>query len=210
MTGHAVDLLVLGSGAAGLAAAVTGAAEGLSVLVLEKTEWLGGTSAYSAGTSWIPGHRHQPDPAADVAEARRYLDVLVGDRAPRELRETYLRHGPEAIEYFERLGLRFWHSASVVDYHPELPGSGIGRALEPYGNALVAALYDQLTRRSGSVWFTARTAELPSSETGLPRKAGSRTCGGAFAGPASPVRTCRADGRRPCPAVACDLLLPRR
>ncbi|OXM68226.1 FAD-dependent oxidoreductase [Amycolatopsis vastitatis] len=239
MTDHPVDLLVLGSGAAGLAAAVAGAAEGLSVLVLEKTEWLGGTSAYSAGTSWIPGHRHQPDPAADLAEARRYLDALVGDRAPRELRESYLRHGPEAIEYFERLGLRFWHSAHVVDYHPDLPGSGVGRALEPHtfdarrlahfgrvrwpipefalfggtlmvrrreadrllkvfdgsvratalalrlgarwvvdrlrhprgtrltmGNALVAALYDQLTRRSGGVWFTARTTELTTDAPG--------------------------------------------
>ncbi|MEV6647523.1 FAD-dependent oxidoreductase [Amycolatopsis sp. NPDC051371] len=239
MTDHAVDLLVLGSGAAGLAVAVVGAAEGLSVLVLEKTEWLGGTSAYSAGTSWIPGHRHQPDPAADVAEARRYLDALVGDRAPRELRESYLRHGPEAIEYFERLGLGFWHSASVVDYHPDLPGSGIGRALEPHtfdarrfahfgrvrwpipefalfggtlmvrrreadqlvkvfdgsaratalalrlgarwafdrlrhrrgtrltmGNALVTALYEQLTRRSGNVWFTARTTELTTDPSG--------------------------------------------
>jgi succinate dehydrogenase/fumarate reductase flavoprotein subunit len=239
VSGHAVDLLVLGSGAAGLAAAVVGAAEGLSVLVLEKTEWLGGTSAYSAGTSWIPGHRHQTDPAADVAEARRYLDALVGDRAPRELRETYLSHGPEVIEYFERMGLGFWHSASVVDYHPELPGSGVGRALEPHtfdarrlagfgrvrwpipefalfggtlmvrrreadellnvfdgsvraavlalrlgarwvsdrlrhrrgtrltmGNALVAALYDELTRRAGDVWFTARTTELVTDASG--------------------------------------------
>jgi succinate dehydrogenase/fumarate reductase flavoprotein subunit len=239
VTDQSVDLLVLGSGAAGLAAAVVGAAEGLSVLVLEKTERLGGTSAYSAGTSWIPGHRHQPDPAADVAEARRYLDALVGDRAPRELRESYLRHGPEVIEYFEQLGLGFRHSASVVDYHPDLPGSGIGRALEPYpfdarrlagfgrvrwpipefalfggtlmvrrreadqlvkvfdgsvrasalalrlgarwlvdrlrhprgtrltmGNALVAALYDQLTRRSGAVWYTARPAELTTDDSG--------------------------------------------
>lgn len=229
------DLLVLGSGAAGLAAAVVAAAEGLSVLVLEKTEWLGGTSAYSAGTSWIPGHRHQAEPGADTEEARRYLDALVGDRAPRELREAYLRRGPEVIDYLERLGIGFWHSASVVDYHPELPGAGIGRALEPrvfdarrlnrghfervrwpvrefalfggtlmlrrreadqlvkifdgsvrgmavalrlgarwardrlrhrrgtrltMGNALVAALYDQLVRRGGEVWFTTRTTEL--------------------------------------------------
>ncbi|MEV6621360.1 FAD-dependent oxidoreductase [Amycolatopsis sp. NPDC051106] len=126
-----VDLLVLGSGAAGLSAAVVAAAEGRSVLVLEKTEWLGGTSAYSAGTAWIPGHRYQADPAADTEEARRYLDALVGDRAPRELREAYLRHGPEVIDHLERTGIGFWHSASVVDYHPELPGAGIGRALEP-------------------------------------------------------------------------------
>ncbi|MFJ1767420.1 FAD-dependent oxidoreductase [Amycolatopsis sp. NPDC088138] len=232
---HETDLLVLGSGAAGLTAALVAAAEGLSVLVLEKTEWLGGTSAYSAGTCWIPGHRHQADPVADVAAAGEYLDALVGDRAPRELREAYLRHGPEVIDHLERLGIGFWHSASVVDYHPELPGSGVGRALEPrvfdarrlarehfervrwpvrefalfggtlmlrrreadqlvkvfdgsvrgmavalrlggrwaldrlrrrrgtrltMGNALVAALYDQLVRRGGDVWFTAGTTEL--------------------------------------------------
>ncbi|WIX92384.1 FAD-dependent oxidoreductase [Amycolatopsis sp. DG1A-15b] len=241
MTAHETDLLVLGSGAAGLGAAVVAAGEGLSVLVLEKTEWLGGTSAYSAGTAWIPGHRYQADPDADTEEARRYLDALVGDRAPRELREAYLRRGPEAIDHLERMGIGFRHSASVVDYHPELPGSGIGRALEPrvfdarrlgrgrfervrrpvrefalfggtlmlrrreadqlvkvfdgsvrglavalrlgtrwardrlryrrgtrltMGNALVAALYDQLVRRGGEVWFTARTTELVTDDAG--------------------------------------------
>lgn len=125
------DLLVLGSGAAGLGTAVVGAEEGMSVLVLEKTEWLGGTTAYSAGTCWIPGHRYQDDPAADTAAARRYLDGLVGERARRELRETYLEHGPAMIDYLDRVGVGFWHSKTVVDYHPEIPGYGIGRALEP-------------------------------------------------------------------------------
>jgi 3-oxosteroid 1-dehydrogenase len=238
---HEIDLLVVGSGAAGLGAAVVGACEGLSVLVLEKTEWLGGTSAYSAGTCWIPGHRYQADPDADVVAAREYLDALVGDRAPRERRESYLRRGAEAIAYLERAGVGFWHSASAIDYHPELPGSGVGRALEPrtfdarrlgrrqferirwplpefallggtlmirrrevdellgvfggaprgaavalrlgvrwaadrlrhrrgtrltMGNALVANLYHQLTRRSGDVWFTARATELVTDTAG--------------------------------------------
>ncbi|KAA9159327.1 FAD-dependent oxidoreductase [Amycolatopsis acidicola] len=232
---HETDLLVLGSGAGGLGAAAVGANEGLSVLVLEKTEWLGGTTAYSAGTCWIPGHRYLDDAAGDVAEASRYLDALVGDRAPRELRAAYLAHGAEMIDYLDRIGVGFWHSKTVVDYHPEIPGSGVGRALEPrtfdgrrlgkarfgrvrfpvpefalfggtmmvrrpevnelltllegsprpaglalklgvrwaadrlrfkrgtrlaMGNALVAALYDQLVRRSGDVWFTAVTSEL--------------------------------------------------
>lgn len=128
---HRVDLLVLGSGAGGLGAALVGAEEGLSVLVLEKTGWLGGTTAYAAGTCWVPGHRHQEDRAADTAAARRYLDALVGDRAPRELRESYLTHGPEMIDHLARMGVEFWHSSTVVDYHPEIPGYGVGRALEP-------------------------------------------------------------------------------
>ncbi|MEQ6898009.1 FAD-dependent oxidoreductase [Microbacterium sp. KR10-403] len=128
-----VDLLVLGSGAAGLSAATTAAARGLDVLVLEKTEYLGGTTAYSAGTCWIPGHRHQraEGQTGEHDAALRYLDLIVGDKAPRELREAYLDRGPEMIDFFDDLGVRFWHSRTVVDYHPEVEGAGIGRALEP-------------------------------------------------------------------------------
>ncbi|WP_406362733.1 FAD-dependent oxidoreductase [Streptomyces sp. NBC_00715] len=129
---HQVDLLVIGSGAGGLGAAVVGAQEGLAVLVLEKSEWLGGTTAYSAGTVWAPGHRRQNDPAADTAAAQNYLDNLVGDRAPKELRESYLAHAPAALDYLARVGVGFWHSAAAVDYHPDIPGCGVGRALEPH------------------------------------------------------------------------------
>lgn len=128
-----VDLLVLGTGAAGLSAATTAAVEGLETLVLEKTEYLGGTTAYSAGTTWAPGNRHQVA-AGDRGEreaASRYLDALVGDKAARELREAYLDRAPEMIDYYDRLGVRFIHSKTVVDYHPEIEGSGVGRALEP-------------------------------------------------------------------------------
>lgn len=128
---HETDLVVIGTGAAGLGAAVVAAAEGLSVVVLEKTGWLGGTTAYSAGTCWAPGHRHQVDPEADRDAAAGYLDALIGDRADPALRRAYLDHVPAAIDHLERLGVGFWHSSTVVDYHPEIPGSGIGRALEP-------------------------------------------------------------------------------
>ena len=129
-----VDLLILGTGAGGLAAAVTGANEGLSTLVLEKTEFLGGTTAYSAGTCWIPNNRFQrADGITDDEQvAGGYLDRLVGDRAPREVRESYLRNGSQAIDYFDGLGVRFWHSKTVVDYHPDVEGASLGgRALEP-------------------------------------------------------------------------------
>lgn len=128
-----VDLMVLGTGAAGLSAATTAANEGLDTLVLEKTEYLGGTTAYSAGTTWAPGNRHQRAAGAhdDRTSASRYLDQLVGDKAPRALRETYLDRTPEMIDYYDQLGVRFLHSKTVVDYHPEIDGSGVGRALEP-------------------------------------------------------------------------------
>ena len=129
-----VDLLVLGTGAGGLSAAVTAANEGLSTLVLEKSEFLGGTTAYSAGTCWIPNNRFQRAAGItnDATVAGGYLDTLVGDKAPREVRESYLANGSAAIDYFDEIGVRFWHSRTVVDYHPEIPGASLGgRALEP-------------------------------------------------------------------------------
>ncbi|MEV6917968.1 FAD-dependent oxidoreductase [Amycolatopsis sp. NPDC051106] len=133
MTGwdHETDLLVLGAGAAGLTAALVAAGEGLSTLVAEKSEWVGGTTARSAGTVWVPGHRQLADPRADLAEAARYLDALVGDRGRRDLRTAYLRHAPEALDRLRQLGIGFRHTAGAADYHPEVPGAGVGRALEP-------------------------------------------------------------------------------
>ena len=95
--------------------------------MLETTEWLGGTTAYSAGTCWVPDNRFQRADGVtdDHAVASRYLDALVGDRAPRELREAYLARGPEMIDYFDGLGVRFWPSKQVVDYHPEIHGAGL-------------------------------------------------------------------------------------
>jgi len=129
-----IDLLVLGSGAGGLSAAVTAANEGLATLVIEKTEYLGGTTAYSAGTCWIPNNHFQRAAGVtdDAEAASGYLDSLVGDRAPRELRESYLTNGSTAIHYFDEIGVQFWHSRTVVDYHPEIQGASLGgRALEP-------------------------------------------------------------------------------
>jgi 3-oxosteroid 1-dehydrogenase len=131
---HEIDLLVLGSGAAGLASALTGAAEGLDVLVLEKTDYVGGTTAYSAGTCWIPdNHFQREDGITDDAEkAETYLDAVVGDKAAKELRQAYVDNASRMLEYMEGLGVRFLRSPNVVDYHSELPDTGrTGRALEP-------------------------------------------------------------------------------
>lgn len=128
------DLVVLGTGAAGLSAAVTGAAEGLRVLVLEKTAYIGGTTAYSAGTCWIPNNRFQvaEGNTDDAARAERYLDRVVGENSDKTMRQAYLDNGPRMLEYMKGLGIEFLHSPSVVDYHSELPETGkTGRALEP-------------------------------------------------------------------------------
>lgn len=129
-----VDILVLGTGAAGLAAALTAASRGAKVLTLEKTEYFGGTTAYSAGTSWVPNNPFQRDAGNldDEDRAARYLDRLVGDKAPRQLRMAYLRNAPKMLDEFTDLGIEFLASPAVVDYHSDLPETGqTGRALEP-------------------------------------------------------------------------------
>ena len=125
------DLIVLGSGAAGLSAATVAAAKGLRVLVLESTEYVGGTTAYSAGTCWAPGNRYLANPRADRKAASKYLDTLVGDKAERSMREAYLDNATAALDFLATTGVTFRHAATVVDYHSTLPGTGVGRALEP-------------------------------------------------------------------------------
>ncbi|MET4134267.1 FAD-dependent oxidoreductase [Pseudarthrobacter sp. PvP090] len=129
-----VDLLVLGTGAAGLSAALTAAAQGSEVLVLEKTEFLGGTTAYSAGTCWVPNNRFQREDGIldDYDRAARYLDAVVGGKAPREGWLAYLDAAPKMLDAMHDLGVTFRRSPAVVDYHSELPETGkTGRALEP-------------------------------------------------------------------------------
>lgn len=129
-----VDLLVIGAGAAGLSAALTGVAEGLSVLVVEKSDYIGGTTAYSAGTCWIPNNHFQRADGIvdDRAKAERYLDSVVGDKADKNLRHAFLDNGPRMLRYMEPLGVKFLRSPNVVDYHSHLPETGkTGRALEP-------------------------------------------------------------------------------
>lgn len=129
-----VDLLVLGSGAAGLSAALTGVVEGLNVLLLEKSDYIGGTTAYSAGTIWIPNNHFQREDGItdDREKVERYLDTLVGDKSDKEMRMAYVDQGPHMLKYMENIGVEFLRSPNVVDYHSELPETGkTGRALEP-------------------------------------------------------------------------------
>lgn len=132
----AFDVVVLGSGAAGLAASVFAALEGRSVLLVERTEFLGGTSALSAATTWIPGTRHAAavNPDDSIDNARAFLDRAVGNRSSAALREAFLSHGAAAIDRLEEhTEARFRPRPFHPDYLHELEGStSAGRALEPY------------------------------------------------------------------------------
>ena len=131
----AFDVAVLGAGAAGMAAAVFAALEGARVILVERTEYLGGTSAYSAATAWIPNTRHARAIGAEdsVDEARAFLDRAVGNRSSAAMREAFLKAGPAAIDALEdRAGVHFRARPFHPDYLHEIEGStSFGRALEP-------------------------------------------------------------------------------
>lgn len=131
-----VDWLVIGAGAGGLAAALSGAKHGMRVLVCEKSAQVGGTASTSAGTIWIPGNRQniRAGFTGDTVEAARtYLDGLIADpHSGREVREAFLASGPDAIDWYEqKAGLRFIPCGVYPDYLDEPGAAGIGRALIP-------------------------------------------------------------------------------
>ncbi|HEV2510713.1 FAD-dependent oxidoreductase [Bosea sp. (in: a-proteobacteria)] len=129
------DVIIAGSGAAGLAAAVFAAIEGRSVLVIERTDHVGGTSALSAATTWVPNSLHAERVATGDSfdKAARFLDGVVGNHSSARLREAFLRAGPQAIATLERrTAVHFRPYPTHPDYESDVEGSTLrGRALEP-------------------------------------------------------------------------------
>lgn len=128
------DIVVAGSGAIGLTAALTAAAAGLSVCVIEKSEYIGGTSAISGGTLWVPGNRPMKHGgrADSPSAALEYLQALTKGRHPVELLRAVVDSGPEMIDFVASHGLKFNSVLNYPDYRQDLPGSSTGgRSLDP-------------------------------------------------------------------------------
>src|SRR6266436_5059399 len=129
------DVVVIGAGAGGMTAAAVAAAEGLSVLVIEKTEFVGGTTAWSGGMVWIPGNAQMKQAGLNdsPSEAASYLAATVPEAENADLRETFLARGPEAMDFLEaNTEVRLQPVKTYPDYYPEKPGSTAGgRVLEP-------------------------------------------------------------------------------
>ena len=133
---HTVDVVIGGSGAAALAAAVTAADAGLSVLMLESSDRWGGNTALSGGGVWLPNNPLMlRDRAGDSREeALPYLEATVGDAGPAtspERKEAFVDGVEGFVTTAEKLGIRFARAAEYPDYYPERPGGKIGRAVEP-------------------------------------------------------------------------------
>src|SRR3984885_15978526 len=130
-----VDLLVAGAGPAGMTAALVASLHGLSVLLCEKSEQVGGTGSTSAGTLWIPGNRQSQRAGFDdsAARAQDYLDALIGDDASRDLRTAFLRTGPAVIDWLEQnTEVKFLPCGRHPDYRSNMKGAAVsGRAIIP-------------------------------------------------------------------------------
>lgn len=123
------DLLVAGSGAAGLAAAVTAAHHGLKVILIEKDGLLGGTTAWSGGWIWAPcnpiAKRHGIDETA--SEPRRYLEAVLGNRFNPELVDAFLAAAPEMVGFFDgKTALHLDPGLHIPDTYGHQPGAGMG------------------------------------------------------------------------------------
>jgi 3-oxosteroid 1-dehydrogenase len=129
------DVVVVGSGAAGMTAALAAAKQGLSAVVVEKAGHFGGSTARSGGGVWIPNNDVlRSDGVEDTpAAARAYLHGIVGGHASAERIDTFLDRGPEALSFLLRHSpLRMQWVPDYSDYYPEAPGGRLGgRSIEP-------------------------------------------------------------------------------
>jgi 3-oxosteroid 1-dehydrogenase len=129
------DVVVVGSGAAGMTAALTAAHHGLSVLVTEKAGTFGGSTARSGGGLWIPGNEvlRRAGVADTAGQARSYLAHVVAGHATDARQQALLEHGPAMLDLIRRLTpLEFAWVPGYADYYPEAPGGlAAGRSIEP-------------------------------------------------------------------------------
>jgi 3-oxosteroid 1-dehydrogenase len=135
MTGQEYDVVVVGSGAAGMVAALTAAHEGLSTVVVEKAPHFGGSTARSGGGVWIPNNEIlKRDGVTDTPEAARtYLHGIIGDIVEPERIDAYLKRAPEMLSFvLTHTPLKMCWVPGYSDYYPEAPGGRPGgRSIEP-------------------------------------------------------------------------------
>ena len=133
------DLLVVGSGAAGLAAAVSAAYLGKRVILVEKDAVLGGATAWSGGWLWAPRNplARRAGIVEDIEQPRTYLRNELGEHYRAELVDAFLQHCPEMVAFFEQhTALQFVDGNGIPDMHGNTPGAASG------GHQVIAAPYD--------------------------------------------------------------------
>ncbi|UVL62320.1 FAD-dependent oxidoreductase [Pseudomonas sp. B21-032] len=133
------DVLVIGSGAAGLAAAVTAAWHGQKVIVVEKDPVFGGATAWSGGWMWVPCNplAQRAGIIEQRSQPRTYLEHELGERFDGPMIDAFLEAAPNMVSFFERhTALQFADGNGIADIHGNTPGAGTG------GRSVIAAPYD--------------------------------------------------------------------
>jgi succinate dehydrogenase/fumarate reductase flavoprotein subunit len=126
------DVIVVGSGAAGLSCAITAKKRGLDVVVIEKEPVFGGTTALSGGVLWIPlgPHGRQQNPADTREAVRRYMAEETGAFYDEATVNAFIDNGPKMVQFFERETAMQFVPTLYPDYHPDVPGGvDIGRSI---------------------------------------------------------------------------------
>jgi 3-oxosteroid 1-dehydrogenase len=158
------DVIVVGSGAGAMTSAVFLADQGFSVLIVEKSDKYGGTSAISGGGIWIPNnHYFARQGGNDSFElAMRYLKAAAGEHVDDARLQAYLDNAPKMIEALTRTSrVRYAVAAKYPDYYPHLPGSlPGGRTLDPelFDTSLLGEELDNLRKPSPSTLLMGRIA----------------------------------------------------
>ncbi|WP_313115223.1 3-ketosteroid-delta-1-dehydrogenase [Aequorivita sediminis] len=128
-----VDMLIVGTGT-GISAALSTNEQHLKCLIIEKTEYVGGSTALSGGAFWIPANPVLTENGSTdtLEKAENYLKTLVGNDAPQERWKSFLDNGSETVEMLRRTTpMKFFWAKGYSDYHPEQPGGdALGRTCE--------------------------------------------------------------------------------
>jgi succinate dehydrogenase/fumarate reductase flavoprotein subunit len=161
------DLLVIGSGAAGLAAAVTAAHHGKKVVLVEKDPVFGGATAWSGGWMWVPRNplARRAGIEEGIEQPRTYLRHELGEQYRPELVDAFLEACPEMVGFFEQhTALKFVDGNGIPDMHGDTPGAATG------GHQVIAAPFD--AREVGTLLPRLRKTMRETSFMGMPIMAG--------------------------------------
>ncbi|AVD83136.1 FAD-binding dehydrogenase [Pseudomonas sp. SWI6] len=161
------DVLVIGSGAAGLAAAVTAAWHGQSVILVEKEPVFGGATAWSGGWAWVPRNplAQRAGIEESIEQPRTYLRNELGEHFDAERVDAFLEACPHMVAFFEKhTALQFADGNGIPDMHGDTPGAATG------GHQVIAAPYD--AREVGALLPRLRKTLRETSFMGMPIMAG--------------------------------------
>lgn len=123
------DVLVIGSGAGGMSAAVTAAFHGLKVIVVEKSAVCGGATSWSGGWAWAPGNplAKAEGVSEDKESFRTYLRAVLGDNYQADRVDAFLEAAPHMVGFFHnKTSLQFVPGSKINDIYGKLPGAGTG------------------------------------------------------------------------------------